>query len=131
MRTLVQLGLALTLVWTLAATAGRGEESKKDKGSKIDISGTWEFEVDLGGNSGMPVFTFKQNGDALTGKYKGQLGEADVTGKVKGDKIEFSFETSQGKATYSGTIDKDTMKGKANYGDQLSGTFTGKRKKDK
>ncbi len=47
-------------------------------------------------------------------------------------KIEFSFEIADmGKATYSGTIEKGTIKGKAEYGDQLSGTFTGKRSKEK
>jgi hypothetical protein len=103
----------------------------RDAKAKIDVSGKWDFEVDLGGNSGTPVFTFTQKGEMLTGKYKGQLGEADVKGTVKGTKIEFSFEIGDmGKAVYTGTIEKGTMKGKAAYGDQLSGTFTAKRAKE-
>lgn len=117
------LGLALVCVWMVSCPLTAADE-------KIDVTGTWEVEVDLGGNSGNPVFTFKQEGEKLTGKYKGQLGEADVTGKIKGKEIEFTFSTDAGKAVYTGTVEKDTMKGKAKYGEELSGTFTGKKKKD-
>jgi hypothetical protein len=99
---------------------------------KVDVSGTWKVEVELGGNTGNPEFTFKQTGNDLTGKYKGQFGEADVKGKVTGTKIEFSFSVNDmGKAVYTGTIDKDTMKGTVKYGEELSGTWTGKREKAK
>jgi hypothetical protein len=113
--------------------AGGAAVGADDKGKvKIDVTGTWAVEVDLGGNTGSPSFTFKQAGEKLTGKYNGQFGEQDVTGTVKGDKIEFSFGAGDvGKAVYKGTIEKDEMKGKVTYGDQLSGTWTGKRKKDK
>jgi len=76
----------------------------------------------------MPVFTLKQEGEKITGKYKGQFGEADVTGKLKGNEIEFSFEAQGAKITYTGTVDKDTMKGKANYADQASGEWKAKKK---
>ena len=97
---------------------------------KVDVSGNWDFMVDIAGNQGTPSFTFKQEGEKLTGKYKGQFGEADVTGKVKGKDIEFSFELDGGnKVTYSGTIDKDAMKGKADYAGQAQGTWTATKKK--
>ncbi len=118
--------LAVVCAW-LATTAVRGADDK------IDLTGTWNFEVDIAGNQGTPTFTLKQDGEKLTGKYKGQFGEADVTGKVKGKEVEFSFEIQGGgKATYTGEIDKDTMKGKCNYADQAMGTWTGKKapKKD-
>jgi hypothetical protein len=115
----VSFGLALC-VCLAASTASRADE-------KINISGNWTFEVDLGGNSGSPMFTFKQEGEKLTGTYKGQFGEAKLTGKVKGKEIEFSFDIEGGKVTYTGTIEKDTMKGKCTYADQASGTWTGKK----
>ena len=86
------------------------------------------FEVDLGGNQGTPTFTFKQEGDKLTGKYEGAFGEAKVMGHVKGNKIEFSFEVEGGKVVYTGTIEKDgTMQGKAEYPSQGSGTWKAKK----
>ncbi len=115
-------GLAL-LFMGLAANAARGADDK------VDVTGTWDVEIEVGGNQGTPVFTFKQEGEKLTGKYKGQLGEADVTGTVKGSDIEFSFETQGAKIVYTGKIDKDTMKGAANYADQATGDWTAKRKK--
>jgi hypothetical protein len=96
---------------------------------KVDVTGVWNVEIEIGGQQGMPIFTFKQDGDKLTGKYKGMFGEADVTGKLKGNEIEFSFETQGNKIVYTGTVDKDTMKGKANYADQATGEWTAKKKK--
>jgi hypothetical protein len=96
--------------------------------SAADISGTWNATVNLGDQTGSPTFTFKQDGEKLTGKYKGQFGEAEVSGKLKGKDIEFSFDIQGGgKVMYKGTVDKDTMKGDVNYADQASGTWKGKK----
>lgn len=96
---------------------------------KINVTGAWLFTVETSAGSGSPSFTFKQEGETLTGKYNGQFGEADIKGTVKGNKIEFSFDVEgAGKITYSGTIEKDTMKGQVNLGEQASGTWTAKRK---
>jgi hypothetical protein len=70
----------------------------------------------------------------LTGHYSSPLlGEADLTGTVKGQAIEFSMTVNvQGNSlsvTYAGTIeDTNTMKGKVNFAGLGEGTFTGKRK---
>jgi hypothetical protein len=117
------LGVALVCIGLATTSASRADE-------KADVTGTWTFEVDLGGNQGTPTFTFKQAGEKLTGKYQGQFGEADVTGSVKGNHIKFAFEVEAGrKVVYTGTIEKDSMKGKADYGEVGSGTWTAKRKK--
>ena len=96
-----------------------------------DVTGKWEFAVEVGGQSGNPTFTFQQKGEKLTGRYSGLLGEADVTGKVKGDSIEFSFtvkgDLGEVTATYSGKISGDKMKGMTEYGSFGSGAFTAKR----
>lgn len=98
-----------------------------------DVSGDWTFQVETAMGSGSPAITFKQDGEKLTGTYDGTLGKADFTGTIKGAAITFSFEVSaQGQAidvTYTGTVDKNTMKGSVNMaGGQLSGSFTGTRK---
>jgi hypothetical protein len=93
-----------------------------------DISGRWTFAVDLGGQGGSPKFTFEQKGEALTGVYSGQLGEAKLKGTVKGDRVEFEFETSGITVVYSGAVVSATeMKGKTDYGGQAEGTWTAKR----
>ena len=77
--------------------------------------------------------TFKLAGDSLTGHYSStNLGEADLTGTVKGRDIQFKFVgTVQGMSVnvaYMGTIESnDTMKGTLDIGGLAQGTFTGKR----
>jgi hypothetical protein len=97
---------------------------------KIDITGAWIFQVETQAGSGSPGFTFKQEGEKLTGKYKGAFGEADLTGTVKGDLVEFSFKVSgqiEGTVTYTGTTDGKEIKGKAKFAELGEGTFTGKK----
>ena len=99
-----------------------------------DVSGKWVLDVTLTAGSGSPTFTFQQSGEKLTGKYSGTLGEADVTGTVKGDDIQFQFTVKGdlGELTvkYTGKVTGDAMKGKTDYGSALgNGTFEGKRQK--
>lgn len=97
--------------------------------NKVDVTGTWVFQVETSAGSGSPTFTFKQEGETLTGKYNGQFGEADIKGTVKGTQIDFSFNAEGlGVITYSGTVENGTMKGKVTLGDQASGTWTANRK---
>ena len=99
-------------------------------GDKIDVTGSWGLTVETEAGSGNPSFTFKQEGEKLTGHYKGLLGEADLTGTVKGDRIEFSFKVSsqiEGTVTYSGSTDGKTMKGKVSLAGVGEGTFSGKK----
>jgi len=96
-----------------------------------DISGAWEFAVETSQGSGSPSFDFKQDGEKLTGTYSGMFGKAPISGTVKGDHVEFTFEVSNvdGKVRYKGTLDGGTrMKGDVEYGDVGKGTFTAKKK---
>jgi hypothetical protein len=96
-----------------------------------DISGTWEFKVDISGQQGTPTFTFKQDGEKLTGKYKGQFGEVDLKGTIKGDKVEWSFELQPGaNAVYKGELDDEAMKGTCDYAGQADGTWTATKKEE-
>jgi len=113
-RTLVLAAVALAVAALPAAAA--------------DVTGSWVFTVELDMGSGNPTFDFQQDGETLTGTYHGIAGDAELTGTVKDNQIEFGFETSWGKITYQGTIEDDgTMKGTADYGGQASGTWTAKR----
>jgi hypothetical protein len=98
-----------------------------------NISGAWDFAVETSGGSGSPSFTFKQEGEKLTGTYKGQFGEAPLTGTVNGDDVKFTINISaQGQSmtvTYTGKITgKDSMKGTVSLGELGEGTWTAKRK---
>jgi D-glucosaminate-6-phosphate ammonia-lyase len=96
-----------------------------------DVTGEWKLTVESPNGTGTPTVTFKQDGETLTGTYKGRFGEAPLKGTVKGNDIKFSLTISpQGQdlqIDYTGTVDGDTMKGKAKFGDLGEGTFTGKK----
>ena len=103
------------------------------QGAKIDLTGKWTFTVQTEAGTGEPTVTLKQDGEKLTGHYSSQvLGEADLTGTVKGQKIEFGF-TADAQGTklevkYSGTVEsKAALKGTVDLGGLGSGSFTAKR----
>ena len=122
----MRLLIALAIV-VLAATALRAQSSK------VDVTGKWTFTVQTDAGGGTPTVTLKQDGEKLTGHYSSQnLGEADLTGSVKGQEIKFTFNAdAQGTSltvTYTGTIEnKDSMKGSVDLGGMAQGTFTAKR----
>jgi hypothetical protein len=109
--------------------AATSSSASSSSGSAMNVTGDWAFEVETAAGSGSPSFTFKQDGETLTGQYKGQLGEGPVKGTVKGSEINFTIEISQGTLVYKGMIEKDgTMKGTVSLGDMGSGTWKAKRK---
>lgn len=95
---------------------------------EVDVTGTWQFVVELDLGSGEPTFVFKQEGETLTGTYEGLFGTAEVTGTVKGNEIEFRFGGDAAEAVYTGTVDGDTMKGTCDYGGVGEGTWEAKRR---
>ena len=95
-----------------------------------DLTGTWSANVVLDAGNGTATFVLKQMGDTLSGTYSGVLGEAKVTGTVKGNQAEWSFQSDQaGKIVYAGTLDgASKIKGACEYGALGKGTFTAEKK---
>ena len=121
------LALASILIASLVIVTGAAAQSD------VNVTGEWAFTVETSQGSGSPTFTFKQDGEKLTGNYKGQFGEAPLTGTVKGGEIKFTIKISaQGQEltiTYTGKIEsKDSMKGTAVLGEIGEATWTAKRK---
>src|SRR5579864_4148306 len=95
-----------------------------------DLSGTWSAAVTLDAGSGTATFVLKQSGDQLAGTYSGALGDAKVTGTVKGDTVEWGFDNQDaGKVKYTGTIKSPTkIEGSVEYGQLGKGTFVAEKK---
>jgi hypothetical protein len=121
-----QVGFAAFVLLCLAGVAGAQD--------KVDISGEWALDVQTDAGPGEAKATFKQDGEKVTGHYSGQtLGEAELTGTVKGNAVEFSFNASvQGMSipvAYKGTVEnRTTMKGTIAITGLGNGTFTATRK---
>lgn len=117
------------VAWT--ATRQRGAAAASAPAARQDLSGTWVLAVETAVGSGTPTIVLKQDGENLTGRYTGQLGEAPVTGTIRGQAVEIAFDISvQGAVvhvTYAGTADGPSMKGAVKLGDLGEGTFTGKK----
>ena len=121
----------LTVLAGVAALCGASWVSA-GQATKTDVTGKWLFTVETSAGSGTPTLTLKQDGEKLTGHYSGQLGEADLTGTLKGPDIKITFTADvQGNSincVYTGTVDgKDAMKGKVELVGLGDGTFTAKR----
>ena len=124
-RMIVRFGVMAALVVACAAIAGA-------QAAKVDLTGKWLFNVQTDAGGGTPTFTFKQDGEKLTGKYNGQFGEADLTGSAKGNEFSFTFSADAGGQkvdfVYKGTAEsKDALKGTVSIAGLGEGTFTAKR----
>lgn len=98
-----------------------------------DLSGSWDLVVELSVGTGPVSLVVKQSGDKLTGTYTGTLGEAPLSGTVKGEQVVIVVDATYGgekvKITYTGTLKTEKrIEGTAVYGSLGDGTFVGTKK---
>jgi len=80
-----------------------------------DVSGKWVAQMPgRGGQTREATFTFKADGEALTGTVSGPRGDMEISdGKISGDEISFSqtmeFNGNTMKILYKGTISGDQI----------------------
>jgi hypothetical protein len=86
-----------------------------------DFNGRWEGSVKTpDGQEFQLAFTFKVDGDTVTGTVGSQMGETPISnGKVKGDEITFDVEFGGNKITHQGKLEGDAidMKSHGPWGD--------------
>ena len=96
-----------------------------------DVTGKWTAQVPArDGQTREATFTFKAEGDKLTGTMSGQQGDRPISeGKISGDTVSFVVETQRGKQTYTGTLAGDEIKFKRDGGQGQAREFVAKRAK--
>ena len=101
-----------------------------------DVTGNWNAELTTpDGSSIQLAFTFKQDGDKLTGSVQGPQGDAiDISnGKLDGNKISFDVDVNGSAIHHEGTVndagDEIEMTTKSDSGDFPGGKMTLKRAK--
>lgn len=127
---LLCLFAASTLLVLLPAPRATAETTSSIE-TVSSITGVWDATVETDQGSGTPVFTFQQEGTAVSGQYAGQLGDARLTGEITDQNIIFKFTVNVGEAVtcvYTGKVEGDTIKGTMKLGTFASGTFVAKRR---
>ena len=99
-----------------------------------DVSGKWVAQVPgRSGNTREVTFTFKADGDKLTGSMAGRQGQeiAISDGKISGDTLSFSISMERGgdtiKQNYTGKISGDSIQMKRESAQGQPREFTAKR----
>ena len=85
-----------------------------------DVSGKWKAEFTTpDGTARSNTFSFKVDGDKLTGTVAGTQDETPIqNGKIKGDEISFTAERPCGTFTYQGKAAGTEIKFKVTFNDQ-------------
>jgi hypothetical protein len=99
-------------------------------GVAADVSGKWRAEFTTpDGTARVNNFTFKQDGEKLTGTVAGTQDETAIAnGSVKGDEISFTAERPFGHFSYKGKIAGEEIKFKVSF-QENSFEITAKRVK--
>jgi len=112
------------LVCLVLACAGAAQD--------VDVTGSWDISLETGQGTATPSMVLRQDGENLSGSYKGRLGETKLEGKVKDRTIRFTltlkFQEQPVTVTYDGTVAGDTMKGSVTFGDRFTANWTAKRR---
>ncbi len=82
------------------------------------VTGTWKGTVETPGGTFENTFTFKVDGNKLTGTLQGGPGgELKIEeGKVDGNNVSFVVNGEFGKLSYTGAVDGDDLKLKMTFG---------------
>ena len=132
MKSIAFLLAAATIVTT--ATVAVAPTVAVAAAPSADLTGTWTTSFDSQVGQQTYTYTFKLEGEKLTGHAKSNVGEGDLPGTVDGDKVTFVENLNyQGQAlaiTYTGQIvSADEIKFKRDVAGQGGEEFTAKRQK--
>jgi hypothetical protein len=82
-----------------------------------DVTGTWKWTVERGGNTFEQTLKLKQEGEKVTGTITGRQGneteieDAKITGDTIAFKVTREFNGNKFVMNYSGKVTGDTIKG--------------------
>ena len=96
-----------------------------------NVAGEWHVALELGSITGRPTIELKQDGEKLTGTYRGRYGASPLEGGIKENKIGFTVTlNAEGQETtgeFEGTVDGDKMSGRVAFEGAGEGTWAAVR----
>lgn len=95
------------------------------------VAGEWHVSLELGPIAGRPTIELKQDGEKLSGTYRGRYGASPLEGAVKKNQIGFTVrmnaEGQQTSGYFAGVVDGDTMSGTVEFDGAGEGTWSATR----
>ena len=99
--------------------------------SAADITGNWKADLETPQGKVQVSYTFKQDGEKITGTYAGRYGKSALEGTVKENHVEFIVTVVAEGTTVSGAfvgdVEKDRMTGTVEYEGAGDGTWSAVR----
>lgn len=137
--------LLFMVILFLIGLVGTGLTQNQTK--SVNVAGEWDITIEFYAVKGHHTVIFTQDGDSLTGIYRGKFKKGDLThswreiryaetdkGTVKGDSIDFTGHLRHGPLGinyhYTGKVTGDAMKGTVDMGEYGVVPFSAKRKAD-
>ena len=98
-----------------------------------NVAGKWSITIKFIRGTGNHTADIAQDGNELSGTYKGAALEGKLRGRVEGNKVTFSTslrnQTASSRFSFTGTIEGDSMKGTVDMGEYWTAEWTAKRTK--
>jgi hypothetical protein len=99
--------------------------------AQTSVAGDWNLTIQAPTGTRTVPLTLKQDGEKVTGMFKGPQGELPVEGTLVGSDLKFSFAIPiQGQSldiAMTGKVESDAVNGTAQFGGFGEGPFTMKR----
>jgi L-seryl-tRNA(Ser) seleniumtransferase len=96
-----------------------------------NVAGRWNVSLELGSIVGHPTLDLKQDGDKITGTYRGRYGPSPLEGAVKDNHIGFTVtlnaEGQESSGYFAGTVEGDRMSGTVEFEGAGEGTWSATR----
>ena len=90
----VKLAVLLLAATILAAAPAFAWDTAK-------VAGDWTLTIEGPNGTATPSASLKQDGENLTGTYKGRFGESPLKGTIKGNDIKFTVSISTRTETFN------------------------------
>jgi regulator of RNase E activity RraA len=120
-----RIWLCLVVIASLFAGFSGARDQQK-------VAGEWTIALKFVAGTAQHTAIFVQDGDSLSGQYKGLFKDGTLSGLVQGDRIDFSARLSHEATSivyhYTGKIEGETMRGTVEMGEYWTAEWTAARK---
>ena len=96
----------------------------------MSADGNWKITINTPMGARTVNATIKTNGDTFTGSTNSEMGSQDITGKVNGNNLTWSFDITNPmpmKLEFDANVDGDKMTGNVKLGMFGNASLTGER----